>query len=197
MYSQESIGTEVWLMLEIRGGGRKVRREYWSRTHFPERKGGRGIACSKWKNELKVCLHEMVVLEQLSPKNSLGKTHKFLKALQASLEIPQFSKQLSAHHWQVNGIANCRLLQFYTRTEVWCMWLQGMLWHLNWYWCLPFESEREGWGGSYSTVNRVTGWGCPSKIGEAQMRLQMVPLFPLMTWGYRECACSRLCLINL
>lgn len=50
------MGTEVWLLLEIRSGERKVRREYWSRTHFSERKGSEGIACLKWKNELKVCL---------------------------------------------------------------------------------------------------------------------------------------------
>lgn len=82
------MGTEVWLLLEIRDGGKKVRREYWSRTHFPERKGNGGIACLKWKNDLKVYLHEMVVLEQLSPKNSLGKNHKFVKVLQVNLEIP-------------------------------------------------------------------------------------------------------------
>lgn len=70
------MGTEVWLLLEIRDGGRKVRREYWSRAHFPERKGSEGIACLNWKNELKVCLREMVVLGQLSPKNSFGKNHK-------------------------------------------------------------------------------------------------------------------------
>lgn len=62
------MGTEVWLLLEIRGGKRKVRREYWSRTPFPERKGSEGIACLKWKNELKLCLCEMVRLGQLSPK---------------------------------------------------------------------------------------------------------------------------------
>lgn len=82
------MGTEVWLLLEIRGGGRKVRREYCCRTLFPERKESGGIACLKRKNELKVCLREMVVLGQLSPKNSLGKNHKFLKALQTNLEIP-------------------------------------------------------------------------------------------------------------
>lgn len=65
-----------------------MRGEYCCRTLFPERKENGGVAYLKWKNELKVCLREMVVLGQLSPKNSLGKKHKFLKALQANLEIP-------------------------------------------------------------------------------------------------------------
>jgi len=47
-------------------------------------------------------------------------------------------------------------------------------------------------------VNRVTGWGrCPSKTAEEQVRLQMVPLFLLITRGHRECACFRLCLIRI
>ena len=67
-----------------------MRKEHWGRTCSLERKG---IACLKWKSELKLYLCGVVGLGQLSPENNLDGSHKFLEALQISLQIPEFSEQ--------------------------------------------------------------------------------------------------------